>query len=51
MADAAIGLLQDHARLFAMGKAGRRFAQQNFCSTRIVPQYEQYYAEVLARSA
>jgi N-acetyl-alpha-D-glucosaminyl L-malate synthase BshA len=51
MAAAAIALLQDPARLSAMGNAGRRFAQQNFCSTRIIPLYEQYYADVLARSA
>jgi N-acetyl-alpha-D-glucosaminyl L-malate synthase BshA len=47
MAQAAITLLNDPARLAAMGKAGRRFAQQNFCSTRIVPQYEAYYAKIL----
>jgi len=47
MAQAAIALLNDPARLAAMGKAGRRFAQQNFCSTRIVPQYEAYYAKIL----
>jgi N-acetyl-alpha-D-glucosaminyl L-malate synthase BshA len=49
MANAAIALLQDPARLAAMGRAGRRFAQQNFCSTRIVPLYEEYYLRVLNR--
>jgi N-acetyl-alpha-D-glucosaminyl L-malate synthase BshA len=51
MAAGAISLLRDPERRAAMGRAGRRDAQQRFCSTRIVPMYEKYYEDVLARSA
>ena len=50
MAAAAVSLLSDPERRLAMGKAGRRDAQKRFCSTRIIPIYEQYYEDVLARS-
>jgi N-acetyl-alpha-D-glucosaminyl L-malate synthase BshA len=50
MAEGAVALLKNPDRLREMGKAGRLFARHNFCSTRIVPLYEEYYAEVLARS-
>jgi N-acetyl-alpha-D-glucosaminyl L-malate synthase BshA len=50
MAAGAISLLTDPERRAAMGRAGRRDAQQRFCSTRIIPQYEKYYEDVLARS-
>jgi N-acetyl-alpha-D-glucosaminyl L-malate synthase BshA len=50
MADAAIELLGDPPRLAAMAAAARRNASDRFCSTRIIPLYEQYYERVLARS-
>ncbi len=50
MSDGALQLLSDRAKLREMGKRARRSAQNRFCSTRIVPLYEQYYDEVLARS-
>jgi N-acetyl-alpha-D-glucosaminyl L-malate synthase BshA len=50
MAAGALSLLRDPERRAAMGRAGRRDAQQRFCSTRIIPQYEKYYEDVLARS-
>jgi len=51
MAAGAISLLTDPTRRAAMGRAGRRDAQQRFCSTRIVPMYEKYYEDVLGLSA
>jgi len=51
MAAAAIDLLRDEPRLAAMGLAARRNASDRFCSTRIIPLYEQYYERVLALSA
>ena len=48
MAQGAVELLTDEPRLRAMGKAVRAFARKNFCATKIVPLYEEYYAEVLA---
>ena len=50
MGDAAIALLSDQARLAAMSTAARRTASDRFCSSRIIPVYEQYYERVLARS-
>jgi glycosyltransferase involved in cell wall biosynthesis len=50
MGDAAIALLSDQTRLAAMSVAARRTASERFCSTRIIPVYEQYYERVLARS-
>ncbi len=50
MAAAAIELLGDQPRLNAMAVAARRNASDRFCSTRIIPLYEQYYERVLARS-
>ena len=47
---AAIALLSDQPRLAAMSVAARRTASEHFCSTRIIPVYEQYYERVLARS-
>ena len=38
-------------RLHAMAAAARKTASDRFCSTRIIPLYEQYYERVLARSA
>jgi len=50
MAAAAIALLSDQPRLTAMAAAARTNASERFCSTRIIPLYEQYYERVLARS-
>jgi N-acetyl-alpha-D-glucosaminyl L-malate synthase BshA len=50
MADAAIALLRDQPRLHAMAAAARKTASDRFCSSRIIPLYEEYYERVLARS-
>ncbi len=49
MANYAIELLSDEARLREMGKAARASAQARFCASKIIPMYEQYYREVLER--
>lgn len=49
MAKAAIALLLDDDRLQAMANAGRRHAQQHFCTTRIIPLYEAFYKKVMAQ--
>lgn len=49
MAKAALDLLQDAARLQAMAGNGRRTAQDQFCTSRVIPLYERYYEEVLRR--
>ncbi len=51
MANYAIELLSDEARLKQMGKAGRASAQARFCASKIIPMYEQYYRDVLERSS
>jgi len=51
MARWAIDLLSDEKKLAEMGKRARSAAQSRFCSTRIIPQYEQFYERVLARSS
>jgi glycosyltransferase involved in cell wall biosynthesis len=51
MATSAIALLTDPARLEAMSQAARRTAQERFCTTRIIPLYEDYYRRVLERNA
>jgi N-acetyl-alpha-D-glucosaminyl L-malate synthase BshA len=50
MADAAIALLRDQPRLHAMATTARKTASDRFCSSRIIPLYEEYYERVLARS-
>jgi L-malate glycosyltransferase len=49
MAAAAIGLFRDEPRLRAMAQAGRKTAQDNFCASRVIPLYEDYYDRVVAR--
>lgn len=49
MSAAAIALLRDRAALEAMARRARRTAQDHFCASRIIPLYESYYREVLAR--
>jgi N-acetyl-alpha-D-glucosaminyl L-malate synthase BshA len=51
MADYAVELLSDEARLRAMGKEGRKRARARFCSDRIIPEYEKYYRCVLERTS
>jgi N-acetyl-alpha-D-glucosaminyl L-malate synthase BshA len=47
MARYAIELLSDETRLRQMGKRARAVAQDRFCSTKIVAQYENFYRRVL----
>ena len=47
MSQGALGLLQDRERLEAMREAGRKTAQNRFCSSLVVPQYVRYYEAVL----
>jgi N-acetyl-alpha-D-glucosaminyl L-malate synthase BshA len=51
MARYAIELLSDENRLQEMGKACRAVAKSRFCSSRIIPQYEEFYRRVLERSS
>ena len=51
MAGYAIDLLSDENRLNAMGAAARQVAQTRFCTTKIIPQYEEFYRRVLERSS
>jgi N-acetyl-alpha-D-glucosaminyl L-malate synthase BshA len=48
MAACATDLLSDPDRAAAMGKAAAASVRERFCEERIVPQYEAFYAEVLA---
>jgi N-acetyl-alpha-D-glucosaminyl L-malate synthase BshA len=51
MARCAIKILSDDDALHAMGKRGRQAAQARFCTTRIIPKYEDFYLEVLDRAS
>jgi L-malate glycosyltransferase len=51
MAKFAIDLLSDESRLREMGKACRGVAQSRFCSSKIIPQYEEFYRRILERSS
>jgi L-malate glycosyltransferase len=51
MAGYAIELLNDDSRLQQMAKASRAMAQSKFCSSKIVPQYEEFYRRTLERSS
>jgi len=51
MARYAIELLSDESRLQEMGKASRAAAQGRFCSSKIIPQYEEFYRRTLERSS
>lgn len=51
MADGALDLMQDRARLDAMRDAGRKNAQKRFCATLVVPHYVQYYEQVMNGTA
>jgi N-acetyl-alpha-D-glucosaminyl L-malate synthase BshA len=47
MAQGALALLNDRNRLNAMRDAGRRLAQKQFCSSKVIPQYVYFYEQVL----
>jgi L-malate glycosyltransferase len=47
MAQGALSLLSDPARLNAMREAGRKTAQKRFCASLVVPQYVKFYEHVL----
>jgi N-acetyl-alpha-D-glucosaminyl L-malate synthase BshA len=47
MAARALEVLGDDALLETMGKAARATAQARFCTTRIIPQYEELYRGLL----
>jgi N-acetyl-alpha-D-glucosaminyl L-malate synthase BshA len=51
MAGYAIQLLNDDSRLQEMAKASRAMAQSKFCSSKIVPKYEEFYRRTLERSS
>ena len=51
MARYAIDLLGDEARLRAMGKSARAGARARFCTSKIIPLYEEFYRRVLAQSS
>jgi N-acetyl-alpha-D-glucosaminyl L-malate synthase BshA len=50
MASAGIDLLLDEERHRAMASAARKTAQEHFCSTKIIPKYEEYYERILKQS-
>ncbi len=47
MAQSAIDVLSDEAKLRGMGKQARRSAQARFCASKIIPEYENYYRSVI----
>ena len=51
MARYAIELLSDEARLRQMGKQARDGARARFCTSKIIPLYEDFYRRVLERAA
>jgi L-malate glycosyltransferase len=51
MAQRAIAILGDEAKLREMGKRARRSAQARFCASKIIPQYEDFYRAVLERTS
>ncbi|MBI1739917.1 MAG: N-acetyl-alpha-D-glucosaminyl L-malate synthase BshA [Acidobacteriales bacterium] len=51
MARYAIDLLGDESALRAMGKRARDGARARFCSSKIIPLYEDFYRRVLERAA
>jgi L-malate glycosyltransferase len=51
MARYAIEILKDESRLRAMGKQCREAARARFCTTKIIPHYEEFYRRVLERSS
>ena len=51
MAKYSIELLSDDRRLQEMRKACRAVARARFCTTKIIPQYEEFYRRVMERSS
>jgi L-malate glycosyltransferase len=51
MAQYAIDLLSDDAALRTMAQQARVAAQTRFCSSKIIPHYEEFYRRVLERSS
>ena len=51
MAQYAIDLLSDESRLKQMAQQSRAMAQARFCASKIIPQYEAFYRQVLERSS
>jgi N-acetyl-alpha-D-glucosaminyl L-malate synthase BshA len=51
MAQYAIDLLSDDAALRIMAQQARVAAQTRFCSSKIIPHYEEFYRRVLERSS
>jgi L-malate glycosyltransferase len=51
MAQFAIDLLSDEARLKQMAQQARAMAQARFCASKIIPHYEQFYRRVLQQSS
>jgi N-acetyl-alpha-D-glucosaminyl L-malate synthase BshA len=51
MADYAVDILKDESVLRKMGKDCRASARARFCTTKIIPQYEDFYRLVLDRSS
>jgi len=51
MAQYAIDLLSDDAVLSTMAQQARVAAQTRFCSSKIIPHYEEFYRRVLERSS
>jgi hypothetical protein len=49
MARFAIDVLSDEKRLREMSKLARYEAQARYCTTKIIPQYEEFYRKVLER--
>ena len=48
MAVGALNLLSDRTRLNQMRDDGRRSAQKRYCASKIVPEYVDFYKEILA---
>jgi hypothetical protein len=51
MAACALEVLTDDALLATMRKAARATAQARFCTTKIIPQYEELYRGLLERKS
>ena len=51
MAEAAIALLRDEARLAEMRDAARHTAQKNFCASLVIPKYVRFYESFLNAAA
>ena len=51
MARYAVDVLRDESKLRKMGKECRDAARARFCTSKIIPQYEEFYRRVLERSS